>query len=63
MDLPHSDAPFFKAYPAEVAEAFCECHVVLRDDQAENRVASRKDAPRASSELTDSSGIPKSFGF
>jgi len=45
MDLPHSDAPFFKAYPAEVAEAFCECHVVLRDDQAENRVASRKDVP------------------
>ena len=27
MDLPHSDAPFFKAYPAEVAEAFCEGHV------------------------------------
>jgi hypothetical protein len=22
MDLPHSDAPFIKAYPAEVAEAF-----------------------------------------
>jgi transposase len=27
MDLPHSDAPFIKAYPAEVAEAFCEGHV------------------------------------
>jgi transposase len=27
MDLPHSDAPFVKAYPAEVAEAFCEGHV------------------------------------
>lgn len=27
MDMPHSDAPFFKAYPAEVAEAFCEGHV------------------------------------
>jgi len=23
MDLPHSDAPFFKTYPSEVAEAFC----------------------------------------
>jgi transposase len=30
MDLPHSDAPFIKAYPAEVAEAFCEGHVGLR---------------------------------
>lgn len=27
MDLLHSDAPFVKAYPAEVAEAFCEGHV------------------------------------
>ena len=27
MDLPHSDAPFIKAYPAEVAEAFCDGHV------------------------------------
>jgi len=27
MDLPHSDAPFFKTYPAEVAEAFCDGHV------------------------------------
>ena len=27
MDLPHSDALFFKAYPAEAAEAFCEGHV------------------------------------
>jgi transposase len=27
MDLPHSDAPFVKAYPAEVAEAFCDGHV------------------------------------
>jgi transposase len=27
MDLPHSDAPFVKGYPAEVAEAFCEGHV------------------------------------
>ena len=27
MDLPHSDAPFIKAYPSEVAEAFCEGHV------------------------------------
>ena len=27
MDLPHSDAPFVKAYPAEVAEAFCEGHI------------------------------------
>lgn len=26
MDLPHSDAPFVKEYPAEVAEAFCEGH-------------------------------------
>ena len=31
MDLPHSDAPFFKAYPAEVAEAFCEGHVAAFD--------------------------------
>lgn len=28
MDLPHSDAPFIKAYPDEVAEAFCDGHVV-----------------------------------
>lgn len=27
MDLPHSDAPFVKAYPAETAEAFCDGHV------------------------------------
>lgn len=27
MDLPHSDALFFKAYPAEVGDAFCEGHV------------------------------------
>ena len=27
MDLPHSDAPFVKAYAAEVAEAFCDGHV------------------------------------
>jgi hypothetical protein len=29
MGLPHSDAPFFKAYPAEVAKAFCEGHVAV----------------------------------
>jgi transposase len=27
MDLPHSDACFVKAYPAETAEAFCDGHV------------------------------------
>ena len=27
MDLPHSDACFLKAYPAEISEAFCEGHV------------------------------------
>ena len=27
MDLPHSDAIFIKAYPAETAEAFCDGHV------------------------------------
>lgn len=27
MDLPHSDGCFVKAYPAEVAEAFCDGHV------------------------------------
>jgi transposase len=27
MDLPHSDACFVKAHPAEVAEAFCDGHV------------------------------------
>ena len=27
MDLPHSDAIFLKAYPAETAEAFCDGHV------------------------------------
>ena len=27
MDLPHSDAPFVKAYPAKIAEAFCEGQV------------------------------------
>ena len=27
MDLPHSDGCFFKAYPAETAEAFCDGHV------------------------------------
>src|SRR5258708_34303273 len=26
MDLPHSDACFAQAYPAETAEAFCEGH-------------------------------------
>ena len=26
MDLPHSDASFVKAYPAERTEAFCEGH-------------------------------------
>ena len=28
MDLPHSDAPFVKAYPAETTEAFLDGHVV-----------------------------------
>ena len=27
MDLPHSDACFLKAYPAETTEAFCDAHV------------------------------------
>lgn len=27
MDLPHSDACFVKAYPAETTEAFCDAHV------------------------------------
>ena len=27
MDLPHSDAPFVKAYPAETTEAFLDSHV------------------------------------
>lgn len=27
MDLPHSDAPFIKAYPAETTEAFLDGHV------------------------------------
>jgi hypothetical protein len=27
FDLPHSDAIFVKAYPAETAEAFCDAHV------------------------------------
>jgi len=27
IDLPHSDACFVKAYPAETAEAFCDAHV------------------------------------
>ena len=26
MDLPHSDACFVRAYPAETAEAFCDGH-------------------------------------
>ncbi len=31
MDLPHSDACFVKAYPAETAEAFCDGHVAAFD--------------------------------
>ena len=27
VDLPHSDACFVKAYPAETTEAFCDGHV------------------------------------
>ena len=27
MELPHSDACFLKAYPAETTEAFCDAHV------------------------------------
>ena len=27
LDLPHSDAYFVKAYPAETTEAFCDGHV------------------------------------
>ena len=27
LDLPHSDAMFVKAYPAETTEAFCDGHV------------------------------------
>ena len=27
MDVPHSDAPFMKAYPAEMTEAFLDGHV------------------------------------
>ena len=27
LDLPHSDAPFVKAYPRETTEAFCDGHV------------------------------------
>ncbi len=31
MDLPHSDACFVKAYPAETTEAFCDGHVAAFD--------------------------------
>ena len=31
MDLPHSDACFVKAYPAETSEAFCDGHVAAFD--------------------------------
>jgi len=31
MDLPHSDACFVKAYPAETSEAFCDGHIAAFD--------------------------------
>jgi transposase len=31
MELPHSDACFLKAYPAETTEAFCDAHVAAFD--------------------------------
>jgi transposase len=31
MDLPHSDACFVKAYPAETTEAFCDGHIAAFD--------------------------------
>ncbi len=31
MDLPHSDAGFVQAYPAETTEAFCAAHVAAFD--------------------------------
>ena len=31
MEMPHSDACFLKAYPAETTEAFCDAHVVAFD--------------------------------
>jgi len=37
MDLPHSDACFVKAYPAETSEAFCDGHVAAFDPRAQLR--------------------------
>ncbi len=31
MEMPHSDACFLKAYPAETTEAFCDAHVAAFD--------------------------------
>lgn len=31
MELPHSDACFLKAYPAETTEAFCDAHIAAFD--------------------------------
>jgi len=37
MDLPHSDACFVKAYPAETSEAFCDGHVAAFDPRVQLR--------------------------
>ena len=38
MDLPHSDAGFVQAYPAETTEAFCAGHVAASTSSAGCRV-------------------------
>jgi hypothetical protein len=45
MDLPHSDAPFFKAYPAEVAEAFAKAMLRLSPSSAAFRSRSCTTTP------------------
>ena len=46
MDLPHSDAPFMKAYPAETTEAFLDGHVSAFAFSAASRFPSCTTTPR-----------------
>jgi hypothetical protein len=42
MDLPHSDACFVQAYPAETAEAFCDGHNAILGKSRSHRCREAK---------------------
>ena len=58
MDLPHSDACFLKAYPAETAEAFCDGRCCTNTGSSGNRGRVASITGQARSTLTRENGQP-----